>query len=135
MTIDWDQWQRDLVHALDHRAGPPDFPQLFAPGGTFQDPAHAPTEDVAAVTHLTGSVFPDWHTEVRTFRHGEDWAVFEWDGHGSFVGTPDGKGKGAPILTTGMTTVEVDADGRITRWRDYLDRQEPIDQIKAALGV
>ena len=32
----------------------------------------------------------------------------------------------------GATIVEVDADGLVTSWRDYLDRAEPADQIKAA---
>jgi hypothetical protein len=133
MAIDWARWELDLVHALDHRAGPPDFVDLFAPGGTFQDPAHEPTTEVAAVTALTGSVFPDWHTELVSLRHGQDWAVFEWIGHATFAGTQDGRGAGAPVTTRGITVVAVNSDGKILRWRDYLDRQEPIDQIKRAL--
>jgi hypothetical protein len=30
----------------------------------------------------------------------------------------------------GGTVVEVDADGLVTRWRDYLDRKEPEDQLR-----
>ena len=30
----------------------------------------------------------------------------------------------------GATIVEVDADGLVTRWRDYLDRKEPEQQIR-----
>jgi hypothetical protein len=33
----------------------------------------------------------------------------------------------------GATIVEVDASGLVTSWRDYLDRKEPEDQIRARL--
>jgi ketosteroid isomerase-like protein len=32
----------------------------------------------------------------------------------------------------GATIVEVDGDGLVTSWRDYLDRKEPEEQLKAA---
>jgi hypothetical protein len=34
----------------------------------------------------------------------------------------------------GATVVEVDDAGRVTSWRDYLDRKEPEDQIRAAVA-
>jgi hypothetical protein len=30
----------------------------------------------------------------------------------------------------GATVVEVDGEGLVTRWRDYLDRKEPEEQIR-----
>ena len=33
----------------------------------------------------------------------------------------------------GITLVEVDGDGLVTSWRDYLDRKEPEDQIRRAV--
>ena len=33
----------------------------------------------------------------------------------------------------GATIVELDDDGLITSWRDYLDRKEPEDQIRTAM--
>jgi hypothetical protein len=33
----------------------------------------------------------------------------------------------------GATIVEVDADGLVTSWRDYLDRKEPENQIRRAV--
>ena len=33
----------------------------------------------------------------------------------------------------GATVIEVDADGKVTRWRDYLDTNEPTQQIRKAL--
>jgi len=33
----------------------------------------------------------------------------------------------------GATIIEVDADGLVTLWRDYLDRKEPENQLRAAV--
>jgi limonene-1,2-epoxide hydrolase len=35
----------------------------------------------------------------------------------------------------GATIVEVDASGKVTRWRDYLDTNESIQQIQAGLDA
>ena len=34
----------------------------------------------------------------------------------------------------GATVIEVDADGKVTSWRDYLDTNEPTQQIQAGLA-
>jgi limonene-1,2-epoxide hydrolase len=34
---------------------------------------------------------------------------------------------------SGATVIEVDGDGKVTSWRDYLDTNEPMQQIKAGL--
>ena len=47
-------------------------------------------------------------------------------------GTP---GDGAPVTMHGATIVEVDSNGLVTSWRDYLDRKEPEEQILAAMSA
>ena len=132
-AIDWDTWRERLVQALDFRVAEPAFRDLFAPGGSFQDPNMAATTDIAAAEASTLAFCPDWHQELTSFGHGEDWAVFQWYGEGSFLGLPDGAAAGATMILEGMTMVSVDRGGRVTSWRDYLDRKEMIDQVKAAV--
>jgi hypothetical protein len=59
--------------------------------------------------------------------------VFEWIGRGTFS-LPGVPGAGTPVSIHGATIVEVDAAGLVTRWRDYLDRKEPEEQILAAIA-
>jgi hypothetical protein len=33
----------------------------------------------------------------------------------------------------GATVIDVDAEGKVTSWRDYLDTNEPMQQIQAGL--
>lgn len=132
-TIDWDAWRARLEQSLGFAASEVPFHDLFAPGGTFTDPANPPTQDIVAIEELTLSFCTDWGQEVTSFRHGDDWAIFEWTGSGSFSGLPDGRAKGIRVSQTGMTLVEVDSVGLITYYRDYLDRKEVFDQVKAAL--
>lgn len=129
---DWDRFARTLEDALDMRT-PGGFRDLFAPGARFTDPANAPTSDLRSVQHQTARVFPDWHQDITSIRGGDDWAVFEWVGHATFRSGSDADGvDGTPITMHGITIIEVDEDGRITSWRDYLDRKEPEDQLRAA---
>jgi hypothetical protein len=78
----------------------------------------------------TGRIFPDWRQEITSIRGGEDWAVFEWIGRATY--TPP-EGQPVPIEMHGATIIEVNASGLVTSWRDYLDRKEPEEQIRAAL--
>jgi hypothetical protein len=121
---DWDVFARKLEAALDMRGGT-GFRDLFAQGARFADPANAPTEDLRDIQQQTRKVFPDWHQEITSIRGGDDWAVFEWIGQATY--------KTTPITMHGATIIELDADGLITSWRDYLDRKEPEDQIRAAM--
>jgi hypothetical protein len=131
-TRDWDAFARQLERALDSRT-PGGFRDLFAPGARFADPANASTEDIADIQRQTRAVMPDWRQDITSIRGGEDWAVFEWVGHATFR-TPGSEGPdGVPITMHGATIIEVDDAGLITSWRDYLDRKEPEQQIKAAL--
>ncbi len=124
--MDWPAWARtfESVH------GPEEFAGLFAAGGTFCDPVTPPTTDLRKVASDTDAIFPDWSQTVDRIRGGPDWAVFEWTGTATFDA---GEGRSARILMQGATVIEVDAEGKVTRWRDYLDTNEPAQQIRKAL--
>jgi len=123
---DWAQWARtfESVH------GPDEFAALFAVDGLFCDPVTPWTTDLHKVARDTDAIFPDWSQRVDRIRGGADWAVFEWTGTGTFT---MGDGAGIPISMEGATVIEVDADGKVTSWRDYLDTNEPTQQIQAGL--
>jgi hypothetical protein len=124
--MDWPAWARtfESVH------GPEEFAGLFAAGGTFCDPVTPPTTDLRKVARDTDAIFPDWSQTVDRIRGGRDWAVFEWTGRATFDA---GEGRSARIEMQGATVIEVDAEGKVTRWRDYLDTNEPAQQIRKAL--
>jgi limonene-1,2-epoxide hydrolase len=124
--MDWDSWAR----AFETLHGPDAFAGLFAPDGVFCDPVTPWTTDVRQVATDTDAIFPDWAQRVDRIRGGDDWAVFEWTGTGTF--TMEGA-EGIPIVMQGATVVEVDGDGKVTKWRDYLDTNEPTQQIQAGL--
>ena len=130
---DWDQFARTLEAALDMstKGG---FRELFAPNATFADPANAPTDDLRDIQRQTRAVMPDWRQEITSIRGGDDWAFFEWIGHATYRSRHDGgPGDGTRVTMHGATIIEVNDAGLITSWRDYLDRKEPEDQIRAAL--
>ena len=127
--MDWDAWARRAERAIDV-AGRGDWKGLFAPGATFHDPATPGTSDLGAIARDTRHAFPDWTQEITTIRGGDDWAVFEWIGRATYTPPGDGPGAGAPIEMHGATIVEVNVDGLVTSWRDYLDRKEPEEQIR-----
>jgi limonene-1,2-epoxide hydrolase len=124
--MDWETWAR----TFEQTHGPDAFASLFAVGGRFSDPVTPWTTDVRKVASDTDSMFPDWAQRIDRIRGGDDWAVFEWTGTGTFTspGSP-----GVPISMSGATVVEVDGDGKVTSWRDYLDTNEPMQQISSAL--
>ncbi len=125
-AMDWDQWARTF-ESVD---GPEQFAALFAEGGLFCDPVTPWTSDVRKVARDTDAIFPDWSQRVDTIRGGDDWAVFEWTGTGTFSA---GGEPGIPITMQGATVIEVDRAGKVTSWRDYLDTNEPTQQIQAGL--
>ena len=131
--MDWEAWARRVERAIDV-AGRGDWTGLFAPDATFSDPATPNTRDLRSISRDTRRVFPDWRQEITSIRGGERWAVFEWVGRATYVGG-DGEepGSGAPIEMFGATIVEVDGEGLVTSWRDYLDRKEPEQQIRRFL--
>jgi hypothetical protein len=123
--MDWQAW----AGRIERGAGADHFVELFAEGGVFCDPVTPWTTDVRKVGEETDRLFPDWKTQVDSIRGGEDWAVFEWTGTGTFRSGAD---PGVPIEMHGATVVEVDGRGKVTRWRDYLDTNEPLQQIRMA---
>ena len=127
--MDWEAWARRAEQALDV-AKRGDWKGLFAPGARFSDPNTPSTTDVRQISRDTRAIFPDWTQEITSIRGGDDWAVFEWIGRATYEGEP---GRGAHIEMHGATIVEVDADGLVTSWRDYLDRKEPENQIRRAI--
>jgi hypothetical protein len=132
--MDWESWARRAEAALDV-AGRGDWKGLFAPSATFSDPATTtPTEDLRSISRDTRRVFPDWSQEITTIRGGERWAFFEWIGRATYT-APGRPGDGARIEMHGATVIEVDGEGLVTAWRDYLDRKEPEDQIRAAASA
>ncbi|HEX3793398.1 MAG TPA: nuclear transport factor 2 family protein [Acidimicrobiales bacterium] len=122
--MDWEAWARRFEN-LD---GADDFVALFAPEGVFRDPVTPWTTDVRKVADDTNALFPDWRQRVDGIRGGADWAVFEWTGTGTFQGSIP-----IPITMEGATVIAVDGDGLVLSWRDYLDTNEPTQQIQAGL--
>jgi hypothetical protein len=129
--MDWEQWARRAERALDV-AGRGDWQGLFAPDASFGDPETPHTKDLRSISRQTRSIFPDWRQEITRIRGGGDWAVFEWIGRGTFS-MPGAPGAGAAVTIHGATIVEVNDEGLVTAWRDYLDRKEPEEQILAAI--
>jgi hypothetical protein len=129
--MDWEAWARKAERALDV-AGRGDWKGLFAPDATFGDPHTPSTKDLRSISRQTRTIFPDWTQEITRIRGGADWAVFEWIGRGTFT-MPDVAGSGTPVAMHGATIIEVNDDGLVTSWRDYLDRKEPEEQILAAM--
>ena len=129
--MDWEAWARRAERALDV-AQRGNWKGLFAPDATFGDPHTPSTKDLKRISSQTRRIFPDWKQEITKIRGGEDWAFFEWIGRGTYrrEGQP---GDGLPVTMHGATVIEVDANGLVTHWRDYLDRKEPEEQILAAL--
>ena len=129
--MDWEAWARRAERTLDV-AQHGNWKGLFAPDATFGDPHTPSTKDLKRISSQTRRIFPDWKQEITKIRGGEDWAFFEWIGRGTYrrEGQP---GDGSPVTMHGATVIEVDANGLVTHWRDYLDRKEPEEQILAAL--
>lgn len=131
---DWNAWARRAERALAFGDDRESWKALFAPGAVFSDPhTTTPTGALGDISSQTAAIFPDWTQEITTIRGGKDWAVFEWIGRATYTpndGGPGAAGAGAPIEMHGITIIEVDAEGRVTTWRDYLDRKEPEDQIR-----
>jgi hypothetical protein len=129
VSRDWEAWARQVERALDVAdRSDTDFQDLFAPDATFIDPTQvASTKDLPDVSRATQAIFPDWTQEVTSIRGGDDFAAFEWIGRGTF--TWNGKSTGRAIQMEGVTLVEVDADGLVTKWRDYFDMKSVEEQM------
>ena len=131
--MDWEAWARKAEQALAFE-GEGRWRDLFAPDATFSDPNTPNTGDLRSVQKGTARVFPDWSQEITSIRGGDDWAVFEWIGRGTYAGmSSEDPATGTKVVMHGATIIEVDGEGLVTMWRDYLDRKEPEKQILAAM--
>ena len=130
MSRDWHAWARDVERALNVAdRSDTDFQDLFAPDATFIDPTQtAAWKELPDVSRQTQAIFPDWTTEVTSIRGDDDWAAFEWIGRGTF--TPRGESAGRSMEMEGVTLVDVDAQGLVTRWRDYFDMKSVEEQLR-----
>lgn len=126
MTQDWDAWARRVERALDvANRKDTDFQQLFAADATFIDPTQTKTTaELPEVSRATARIFPDWTQEVTSIRGGDDWAAFEWIGRGTF--------KSTKVEMEGVTLVDVDDKGLVTKWRDYFDMKGVEEQFRRA---
>jgi hypothetical protein len=130
--MDWDAWARGAERALAF-GDEGSWRDLFAADATFSDPNTPGTNDLRSVQRDTARIFPDWRQEITSIRGGTDWAVFEWIGRATYAGTgADDPVAGTPIEMHGATIIEVNGDGQVTTWRDYLDRKEPEQQLRRA---
>ena len=130
MSRDWDAWARRVEQALDVATRKDtDLQDLFAPGASFIDPTQTKTTDeLPDVSRATAHIFPDWTQEVTSIRGDDRWAAFEWIGRGTFAWK--GKSTGRAIEMEGVTLVDVDSDGLVTKWRDYFDMKAVEEQMK-----
>ena len=118
--MEWEAWIERVTGALGAGAEVR-LRELFAPGGIFTDPVTTRTTDIGSIEDMTDASFPDWSQEIIC-SHGEPTGgAFEWIGRGT-LGT-------TPIELHGCTMIELDADGQVTRWRDYFDLKEIETQL------
>ena len=124
--MDWEDWTKRLKTALGADATVR-LRELFAPGGVFSDPVTAPTTDIKSVEDITDSSFPGLATRRHVVTRGPD-AEAPSNGSGGAPSGPD-----CASRCTGCTMVELDADGQVTRWRDYFDLKEIETQMGATI--
>ncbi len=116
--MDWEALARRFEAATDSRRDAPgEFAALFAPGGTYQDPVNPATGDWGELGRQTDEATPDWHCEITAWTGTDRAGAYEWVGRATLFGR-------APFELHGCAYVEVDAEGRVTRWRDYFDLTE-----------
>ena len=112
--MDWADWARRVEPILWDGGSSGPFRALFAPGAVYADPVNQPTEDLEGIEAMTRGAYPDWCQEITSIHGDEGGCAFEWVGRGNLAGP-------APMEIHGCTVIELDANGLITRWRDYFD--------------
>jgi len=114
--MDWENLARTFERVTDARREPGDekFEDIFAPGGTYEDPVNPPASTFSEIHQQTESATPDWHCEIISVFGGDRFGAMEWIGRAKLFGV-------APFEMPGCAVVEVDADGKVLRWRDYFD--------------
>jgi hypothetical protein len=129
--MDWEAFARRVEEVHD----PDAMVASYAAEATYRDPITPVTTDVRAVAEQTYRVFPDWSQRVERIRGGDNWAVFEWVGSGTYQGPGAEDGPGFPVRIEGATIVEVNDDGLITALRDFPDVHASMQQITARLSA
>jgi limonene-1,2-epoxide hydrolase len=125
MTMDavdaahWTSWASSAVGTLTMAPGASDaaWAALFAPGGTYEDPVTARTEDVASVYALTRATFADWSMAVESAAGDARGGAIEWISQGHLS-------NGLAVSLHGCSVLHLSADGLVVRWRDYFDMGE-----------
>lgn len=127
--MDWEKLARTFERVTDARgnAGGERFEDMFAPGGTYQDPVNPPMSDFGEMHKQTESATPDWHCEITAICGEERFGAMEWTGRATLFGV-------APFVLAGCAFIEVDADGKVVRWRDYFDIDSIAQQTKEAFS-
>lgn len=135
MSHDWDAWARRVETALDVATrSDTDFQALFAPDGIYIDPTQtASASDLPDVSRQTRAIFPDWTTTFTSIRGTQTWAALEWVGRGTYTPEDGGATGATAIELPGVTLVDIDDQGLVTRWRDYFDMKGVEDQIHNAV--
>ena len=101
---------------------------LFAPGGTYQDPVTARTEDVAAVYALTRATFADWSMEVQWAGGDGRGGVIEWVSQGHLP-------NGLAVSLHACSVLHLSAEGLVIRWRRLFPTWADPERRKASLPV
>lgn len=133
VSHDWDAWARRVERALDVATrSDTDFQDLFAPDAVYIDPTQtAVTSELPEVSRHTKAAFPDWTTEVVSIRGSEKWAALEWIGRGTYTPHDELGATPTAIELPGVTLVDIDGSGLVTRWRDYFDMKAVEDKIRS----
>jgi hypothetical protein len=118
-TIDWSEWAAHAAATLTMARQPNDeaWIALFASGGTYQDPVTERTSDVAAVFAVTRSTFADWEMTVTAASGDASGGVMEWISKGHLPHGPE-------VILHGCSVIDLSADAKVLRWRDYFDMGE-----------
>lgn len=132
--MDWTAWARRAETLLRGDLGAEAWQSLFARGGRYRDPVNAWTTDLQAIHEQTQRLFPDWRQRFDAVFGDDHHALLEWIGEGTYRG-PGAEGTGGvAVRIEGATVLEVDDEGLVISWRDYLDTNEVGQQIKAGLA-
>jgi hypothetical protein len=118
-AADWARWAVRAVDTLTMTPGASDeaWVNLFAPGGTYEDPVTGRTADVASVFDVTRTSFPDWKMTVTSSAGNRRGGVVEWTSHGHLPHGPE-------VVLHGCSVIDLSSEGKILRWRDYFDMGE-----------
>lgn len=128
---DWERWARTIEEL--YRPADRTWLSLFADDAEYVGPHMGPVNDMHAVHDVTESMFADFGWRLTSLRGAEDFAAFEYEFTGAYIGpgAPEG---GIPIVAHGACIVDVDQDGLVCRMLEYARPGEVEGQISAWLA-